>query len=94
MVRTLYRLVENIGENAVGKEVDILGEEAEYELVDEMGDAALVVWRRSATAILANSAAAFAVTLSLVSVGSKRSGSRKQLRSRSGLRQRLVRPVE
>ena len=39
----LRRLFEGGGENAVGQKVDVFGEQAEYELVDEMRDAAFVV---------------------------------------------------
>jgi hypothetical protein len=41
--RTLYRLIEDVGKDAVRQKLDILGKEAEHQLVDEMGDAAFVV---------------------------------------------------
>jgi hypothetical protein len=47
LVVTLLRLFEDVGEDAVGQQLDILGEQAEDELVDEMRDAALVVMPRA-----------------------------------------------
>src|SRR5215831_99007 len=37
IVRALYRLIEDVGEDPIGQKLDIFGEEAEHELVDEMG---------------------------------------------------------
>jgi hypothetical protein len=42
-IRLLCRLVEQVGEKPVGQEVDVLGEQAEHQLVDEMRDPPLVI---------------------------------------------------